>query len=138
MTAETYELDAFIGRLRAVDGIGAAIAEEALPEVVKEAKATAAAGTDAYGTAWAPTKDGKPPLAHAAANISGVVSGSSKAVITLIVAGYQYRFHQEGAGKRLPKRAILPEEENGTPPRMAAAIAAAAQRVVARRLGGGT
>ena len=134
MGAETFELDRLIAALRALDGVGVAIVEEALPEVVKAAQATAAAGTDAYGTAWAPTTEGQPALAHAAAAITGAVSGSSKAVLTLSLP-FPYAFHQQGKGRR--KRPILPDEDQGAPPRMVDAIRAAAERVVARRIGGG-
>lgn len=136
MGADTYELDALLGSLRELDAVGVEIAEAALGDVVAAARATAAAGSDAYGAPWKPTKPGDKALPNVAGAISGEVSGSSRAVLVLKVAGYKYRFHQLAKGKRLPKRAILPEDDQGVPAPMLDALRRAAQRVIAKKLGG--
>lgn len=134
--ADESALDGLIAKLRALDEVGVAIAEDALPEVLKASKATAAAGTTAEGAAWAPKKDGGAALPNAAGAITAVVSGSTKAVITLILRGV-YIFHQrsKSKGKKgLPRREIL--SINTVPATIADAIQVSAKRVVARRIGG--
>ncbi len=127
--------DGLIATLRAFDAVGADIATDALPAVLAAARATAAAGTTPEGEAWAPTKaDGKPALPNAAGAISAVVSGMTKAVITLVLKGV-YVFHQrsKSKGKKgLPRREILPMVD--VPEAIASAIRASVQRVVARQV----
>jgi hypothetical protein len=129
-------LDNLIDQLRKLDTVGVAIAEDALPDIVAANKATAAAGTDAYGTPWPKKKDGGAPLVDVAGKISGVISGSSKAVIVMTVEGYWHRFHQSGIGKWLQQRAILPEDDRGVPPKMVAILRASTSRVLARTFRG--
>lgn len=124
--------------LRRFDAVGAAIATEALPAVLGAVQATAAAGTDPAGVPWAPTKDGRAALPHAASAVRAIVSGTTKALLTLIVGG-PYVFHQrsKSKGKKgLPRRAILPTLEEGLPPAVTDAIGTAAARVVGRSIGG--
>lgn len=125
-------------KLRKLDAVGTAIAVEALPGVLEAARATAAAGTDPSGAAWPKTKDGRDALPRAAGAVRAMVSGSTKALITLIVGGV-YVFHQrsKSKGKKgLPRRAILPDLEDGLPPAITKAIGDATSRVVGRALGG--
>lgn len=134
--ADESALDALVARLRALDTVGTAIAEDALPAVLKAAQATAAAGTTADGSAWAPKKDGGAALPNAASAITAVVSGTTKAVITLILRGV-YVFHQrsKSKGKKgLPRREILPVDS--LPAAIADEIKASAKRVIARHMGG--
>lgn len=138
MDADTAQLAAVVERIRALDGVGVAIAEDAQPAVLEEAKRTAAAGTTADGNAWAPTRKGERALKNAAAAISIAVSGASRAVLTLILRGPEvYHQNAKGTGKYgLPKRAVLFDPANGVPAKMRDAIAASARKVIARAMGG--
>lgn len=132
--ADESSLDGLIANLRKFDAIGAAIATDALPGVLDAARKTAASGAAPDGTAWAPTKDGRAALPKAAAAISAVVSGTTKAVLTLVVSGV-YVFHQrsKSKGKKgLPRREILPVDS--LPDSIVEAVQASASRVIGRRL----
>lgn len=133
--ADESQLDGLIDRLRGLDRVGVAIAEDALPRVLAAARATASSGTTPDGKPWAPKKDGTAALPNAAAAISAEVSGTTKAVITLVAKG-PYRFHQrsKSTGKKgLPRREVLPVD--AVPAAISDAIQASAKRIVARRLG---
>lgn len=140
MDADLAQLDRLAAQLRAFDRVGFAIAEDAMPAVLAAAKATAAAATDPNGQAWAPTKDGRAALPKAAGAITATVSGTTKAVITLILP-FPYRFHQgsknKSAKKGLPRRVVLPNEDTGLPDSIRDAIKASAVKIVKRTLGGG-
>lgn len=126
--------------------LGQEIALEAAPLLQAEVRGTASAGEDPYGKAWAPTKDGKPPLEHVGSAIHAVVSGTTAAVVTLILHGH-YVFHQRGVGKGkgkpdakrgTPARQILPDPRKGELPEgMLAVIRKAAATVRERLLSGG-
>lgn len=132
-------------RLRSVKSSSYAIATAAAPELEAAARETATSGTDASGAAWAATKAGGKALAGAAGAISAVVSGSTVAVVTLILRG-KYVFHQRGIGKGkgkpdakagTPAREVLPDvRRDGVPPKMLAILARVAQRVTAGIMGG--
>lgn len=123
------------------------IAREAAPELEAEARSTADAGTDAYGQPWARTKDGRAPLENVRGAIHAVVSGTSTAVVTLILRGH-YVFHHRGIGKGkgkreakagTPARPILPDpRKREVPEGMLDIIRQAAARARARLLGGGS
>lgn len=134
MDADTAQLDAIAARLRTLDSVGTAIAEDARADIEAEAKRTAAAGTTPYGEAWQPTKSGKRPLENAASKVSAVVSGVTTAVITLVLRGVEV-FHDAAKGKSLPRRQILPTPGE-VPARMKEIIARSAKKIVARRMGG--
>ena len=127
------DLHALAGHLRSLEDASGAIAREARADVEAAARATAEAGTAPDGAAWKPRKDGGRPLANAAAAITAVVSGTTKAVITLVIKGH-YVFHNFGT-KREPKRQILPDAKKGlVPAKITEAVRAAARRVVAREV----
>lgn len=131
------QLDTLMARLRAVDQIGHAIATGARAGVERVVRATAAAGTTPDGEAWAPTKEGDKALPNAAAAISVVVSGTTKAVLTMVLRP-PYVFHQrsKSKGKKgLPRRVVLPEAENGVPAAIADEIEQSAKRELARAMG---
>jgi hypothetical protein len=135
--ADVGQLDALADRLEAFDKIGVAIANDAVAGVELEARKTASAGTTPEGTAWQPNKDGSAPLEHASSAIRAVVSGTTKAVITLVLSGV-YVFHQrsKSRGKKgLPRREIL--QLDGVPPAIVDVIATSAHRIVARAATGG-
>lgn len=141
MDGELRALDTLAEKLRELDDVGVAIATEARAEVEAAARATAAAGTAPDGSAWKPTKEGGKPLAGAAGAISAVVSGTTRAVITLILRGHYvvHHFGRKGAkkGTGLPAREILPDPRKGNVPQaITDAIRNAAQRVLARTVGG--
>lgn len=139
MGDDVSQLDELVANLRRLDAAGVEIATTALPEVLADAKATAAAGASPEGQAWTPTKEGRPALPNAASAITAVVSGASKALITLVLAGpytYHHASKNKSAKKGLPRRPILFNPDDGVPVRMAAAIGRAASRVVARTMGG--
>lgn len=128
------KLDDLVANLRRIDAAGVAIAEEARPAILEEARRTAAAGTAPDGTPWAPTKDGRKALPNAASAISAVVSGSTVAVITLVLRG-AYVFHSAMKGKG--RRPILPSLKDGLPDKYEAILRAAAKKVFSRVLQGG-
>lgn len=136
------QLDELVARLRRLDGVSLDIATEARAEVLAIAQASASSGTTPDGEAWAPTKaDGRGALPGAAGAVTAVVSGTTKALITLVLSGV-YVFHQrsKSKGKKgLPRRGILPQLDKGDPlpDAMSKAIAAAAVRVRDRVMGGG-
>jgi hypothetical protein len=130
------ELDGLIAKLDAIAGIGGAIAADAAPGVQAVARKTAAAHTDPEGNAWKPTKDGRAALPRAPGAVTAVVSGTTTAVITLILKGV-YIFHQrsKSKGKKgLPRRLILDVES--VPPAIAEVISASAKRVLGRTMEG--
>lgn len=134
MDAELGQLDALADRLRAVDRVGVEIAETALPEVLDEARRTAAAGTTPDGAAWPTKKDGGRALPNAAGAITATVSGLSTAVLVLVLRGGSI-FHHLAKGKGY-RRQVLFDPANGVPERMRSAIERAAARVVGRVMGG--
>jgi hypothetical protein len=123
-------LSAFVERLRALRQLATETARAAAPLVERAARETAAAGTDPEGNRWAPTKDGRRPLANAAAAIRGVAVGSA---VQLVVRGYHV-FHHHGTA-RLPQRRILPE--GAIPKAIGEAVRAAARLTFTRTVGGG-
>lgn len=148
MADDLAQLDELAAGLRALEkGASKAIAEEALPDVLEEVRATADAGTTPDGQPWAPTREGKRALPGAGAAITAIVSGASEAVITLILRG-KYVFHHRGIGKGkgkaeaksgTPARRILPDpRKDGVPPRIVEILQRTAARVVAERLRGGS
>lgn len=135
MAGAEDQLTELAARLRSLDAAGVEIATDALAGVQDAARATAAAGTTADGTQWKRTKKGNPPLVGAAAKITAIVSGSSKAAIVLVLRGIEV-LHHFGTG-RIPARPILPTEKTGVPEAIREAVRAAAKRVIARRVKGG-
>ena len=136
MDAELGQLDELVERLRGIDRAGVEIAEAAKVEILEIARETAAAGTTPDGASWAPRKaDGGRALEKAASAISAVVSGTTRAILTLVLSG-PYVFHHGAKGKR--QRRILFDPAQGVPDRMRAAIERAAAKVIARRVGGGS
>ncbi len=120
----TANLDELVAKLRKVDAIGVEIATDALPEVVQLARATAAAGTDPYGTTWKPTKKGRAPLQNAASAITARVSGLTTAVVSIVLSGF-YVFHH-------PTRSMVPTKAGGVPDPLVQAVHRAAARRLAK------
>ncbi len=136
MAADESALDGLAAKLDAIAGVGGAIAADAAPGVQAAARKTAAAHTDPEGKAWAPTKDGRAALPNAPSAITAVVSGTTTAVITLILKGvYIYHQRSKSKGKKgLPRRVILDIED--VPPAIAQVIAESAKRVLRRTMEG--
>lgn len=143
-------LDGIAERLRGLEkDVSRRAAELGAPNVQREARATANAGTDAEGRQWAPTKDGTPPLQHAAGAVTAIVSGVTVGLITLVLRGYHVYHHRgvgklggkkktEAKGKRgTPARPILPTGET-LPASIRKAIADAARKAVAETMRGAT
>jgi hypothetical protein len=123
-------IDDMISSLRKLGKAPADVAKEAAPLVEKALRATAAAGTDPEGRAWAPRKrGGGRVLVNAAAAIS------TKAIGPLVVTTLEgvEVFHQHSKSHQ---RRIIPDGGAGTPESVAAAIDEAASRVFARAMGG--
>lgn len=133
MDADLRPLDDLIERLRTLDKAGTEIAIEARPGLEQIAKETAAAGTTPEGETWTPTRDGRRALPNAASAIKAIVSGTTTAVVTLVLSGV-YVYHHGAKGKR--RRPILPTLKDGLPPRMLTTVREAAARVAARAMGG--
>jgi hypothetical protein len=134
--ADLSQLDALVEQLRQVDRVGTEIAELALPDVLGEARRTAAAGASPSGEKWAPTKDGRLALPNAANVITAQVSGARNAVITLILPA-PYVYHQNAKGKTLPQRQVLFRPDEGIPDPMVRSIERSAREVLARTVRGG-
>lgn len=79
------QLAAMIERIRAFGSTATeATAREAAPLVQEAAQASAAAGTDPYGNAWAPRKDGSRAMPNAAANVLAYPVGE---IVRLVARG---------------------------------------------------
>ncbi len=133
--ADESSFDGLIARLRKLDRVGTAIAEEALPSVLQAVRTTAGSGSGPDGSPWPATKkDGRQALPGAADAISAVVSGATKAVLTLVLKGvYVYHQRSKSKGKKgLPRREILPVES--LPDAIVSALHAAARRVIGDRV----
>jgi len=115
------QLTALAARLRDVPQLGNEIAKEAAPSLLSLNKASAAAGTTPMGEQWAPTKQGKRALVHAADAITASVVGD---VIFLVLSGINV-FHNR-------RRRIVPSKGTALPPGYRDAIFAAARRVIER------
>ncbi len=116
-------LTALAARLRALSTIGVAIAREAAPLILEEAKKTAAAGTTPDGTPWKPRKaDGARALVNAAAALS---VRTYEDVVLLVLSGVNV-YQQK-------TRPIIPMKlSDGVPTAMAEAVRTAARRVMSR------
>lgn len=130
MVDDLSALDELAANLRRFDRVGADIAADAAPGVQAAARATAAAGTDPYGTPWAATKKGSAPLQNAAGAISAVVSGTTTALIVLVLKGF-YVFHDAGVKDGAPQRKILPDRAKGIPTKILDVIRTSARKIVA-------
>lgn len=123
-------LDAFAARLRALGAAGLpAVAREAVPLVQLEARATAAAGTDPYGQAWRPRRDGSRAIPEAAAAVDVVARGPVVVVRVARGAAIQNQL-SESVGRR-----VIPDAMRGIPPRILAALEEAAKRVFLKAMG---
>jgi len=105
-----------IERVEALPGLAREAAPDVADAVERELQQTIAAGTDAYGKPWPPTKEGGRPLQHAAAALTVVAVGTT--VITQ-VSGPEARHHLGRARGGLA-REIIPTAE--IPPSMNRAI----------------
>lgn len=121
----------FIARLRSLPRLAAEVANEAAPLVERAARANASRGLDPDGQPWAPTKDGKRPLEHAAEALTAKATGT---VVELVLVGYHV-IHHYGT-KRLPARRIVPDAGAGIPKQLADAMREGARRVFVRLMGG--
>lgn len=124
------KLDAYIERVKQLEDFQAQIAKEAAPRVERIARATAAAGTDPYGKAWAPKKDG----GRALANADGAVAARAIGTVVQISVRGAYAINNDLKGTS--KRQIIPDADRGVPPAIGAELAAAARAVWARVMGG--
>lgn len=101
--SDLLDFAASVGRLEQLAEHGAA---EAAPLVEAEAKQTAAAGTDPYGTPWPLKKDGTRALKNAADHVSVHAAG---AFVVTELEGVD-NWHQDGAqGKDV--RRVIPDVE---------------------------
>ncbi len=122
----------FIGRLRKLPALAAAVAREAAPAVQEAAREQAGSGLAPDGRTWVPTKDGGRPLENAATAITAKATG---ALVELIIAG-RHVYHHYGTG-RIPARQIIPNVGDGVPRYLAKAVEASARRVFLRHMGVG-
>lgn len=140
MDGDLTPLDELAARLEDLDKVGGKIATNARPGVERVARATAAAGTTPDGETWAPRKKGGgKPLADAASAITVVVSGTTRAVLTLVLSGvyvYHHRSKTKSKTKGLPRRVILPEPGDDLPSGIVSEIQKSAKSVLERLLGG--
>lgn len=125
-------LDAMFDHLRGLKKLPEDVCKAAADEVLRAARATAAAGTTPDGTPWQATKGGGRPLEHAAERLSVNVIGR---LIVLTLKGVEV-VHNFGT-KWNPKRPILPDGGAGVPKNIATAIRKTAGRVFSRAMGGG-
>lgn len=97
-------LDAQIRRLRAVEGLAAAVAPEVAQALKAELDAQIARGQGPDGTPWPKRADGGQPLRNAAESTTVVAVGS---VIVARVTG-RHAFHHRGQTRGNVVRQILP------------------------------
>jgi hypothetical protein len=101
------ELRAFGRACGNLDGFTQRAAQEAAPLVEAEARKTAAAGKDPFGTTWQPKKDGGRPMVHAADHVHVRAVESS---IEISLDGPGDPWHNEGTKGR-PIRQVIPYAE---------------------------
>lgn len=117
-TTAMAELDGHIKRVQELADLGKRSAPAVARAVDKVFQRQIAAGTDANGKAWVPTRDGGKPLAGAGKNLVVVAVGATVfARLTNHVAR-----HNNGRARGGIARPILPTE--GLPTEMARAIKA--------------
>lgn len=126
------ELGAFSKRLRELRELAAEGAKEAAPLVAEALRKTASAGTTPDGQPWKPTKGGQRALSNAADAIAARAIGN---VIEIILSGH-YVFHHYGT-KRLPQRAVIPENGGSIPAVVTDACRRGAVAAFRRIMGGG-
>lgn len=114
MSART-DLIAWAKQIRGLEHLPELAAERAAPLVEAEAKKTAAAGTDPYGVAWPPKKNGKPALVRAADHVTARAVAS---YVVIELDGPEV-FHEMGAQEK-PVRRVIPDIE--VPPAISAAM----------------
>lgn len=85
------------------ESYGTQAASIAATAIGKTAKAQFSAGTDPYGSAWAPTKDGRRAFPKAAREIEFSAQGSD----VVESAPEQYKFHQNPSHG--PARKVYPD-----------------------------
>lgn len=124
-------LSAFIARLRSLPRLAEEVAREAAPLVERAARSNAERGLDPEGKPWAPTKDGKRPLQHAAEALTAKATG---AIVELVLVGHHVVHHY--GTKRMPARRIVPDAGAGVPKHLADAMREGARRVFGRLMGG--
>lgn len=124
---------AMIEHLRRLKKLPEDVVREAADEVLKAARATAAAGTTPDGKPWPATKTGGRALVHAAEHLSVKVIGRA---IVLVLKGIDV-VHNAGGGRN-PKRQVLPDGGAGIPKNVADAIRKTASRVFSRAMGVGS
>lgn len=150
----------FIAGVERLGEMNKLVAQEAEEGILAAARATAAAGQDPSGKAWAPRKEGGKALTGAAA----AIESSTKGARVVLTIGPPYVFHNFGAGGssttkeaerhrertkarqakggtsskfHAPRRQILPGQNEPMPEGIRSAIAAAAKKVFDRAMGGG-
>lgn len=125
-------MSAMIEHLQGLKKLPEDVVREAAEEVLKAARATAAAGTTPDGKPWAPTKTGGRALVNAAEHLSIKILGRA---LVLTLKGIDV-VHNFGTGRN-PKRQVLPDGGAGIPKNIADAIRTTASRVFSRTMGKG-
>ncbi len=105
-------------------------AAEAAPLLERVVKQSAAAGTDPYGEAWAPKKDGTRAMPNAASAVTADARGTS---VTVRVKGGAAIENTLKEGRR---RQVVPSRDKGLPPSFVAALNEAASRAWQKAMGG--
>lgn len=128
MSQSDAALTDFIARVRTMGAtIQDAAARESRPLVEAEAKRTAAAGTDPYGAAWAPKKDGTRAMPDTADAIRVTTAGSSVVTKVLRGAAIQNRIASQGSGSRYG-RTVIPSGDRPLSAGYVAALSEGAER----------
>ncbi len=99
-------LNEMLEALRDLHELQERVAKLSAPRIEQAVRAQAAAGLDPEGRPWAPTKDGRRPLAHAANAIHVDALGG---VVVIVLTGKEV-FHHFGAA-RVAARRIIPDSE---------------------------
>lgn len=124
------ELAAIIAGLRKIGGgFEELAAKEAAPLVEQAVRATAAAGTDPYGTPWPPKKDGTRALPEAA----GAVTATAKGPVVQIATKGGYAI--QGRLKGDARRQVIPSGDRPLPKQITDALKEGARRAWRKAMG---
>jgi hypothetical protein len=137
LTGDFGELAAFAKKLATLGKAVSATAKAAAPKIAAEIASATAAGSDAFGAAFAPRNDG----GAAFASMSGAPAKVSArgttifARVTRKIPRFMNRGRSASArGGFMPPRPIVPDESSDVPPAWVEVLEDSAERAIAERM----
>lgn len=118
MSTGEAQLDAMIAKIRKIPDLVKRAAPACASAFGAAFKADLSAGHAPGGETWAAKKDGGRPLVNAAEHVD--VRAVGTVIVSRLTGARHWFVHNQGAGKTLPKRQIIPSGE--TPAELNAAI----------------